>query len=371
MPDTDLVDLFYEAALDTQLWPSALARLSDAVGGEGVALTYQNQFDGTGRAIFSRLDPAMAPLYFGHFGQRNPIQLANDLEAVRRDGPGVGPDHLHVPRAELERSEYFNDFMVPFGIHSVLMIGLAVHNADISIINIMRPKSKAAFDAEETSFARALRPHLARAFEVSRRLGETRQLGESVSSLLSRVAQAFFLLDATCRIRFANASAEAMVAANDGLRVEAGMLATARADTTRQLGALIGKAAQESAEVGSAMLLPRRSGRRPYSLIVSPLRMTTTSFFASGPCVAVCVTDPDSETPLSLLRLRELFGLTPAETRVAGEILLGHDRKAIAKTLGLSTNTVRVHTTSLLAKTQTKRQPELVRLMMQLSSYDG
>jgi DNA-binding CsgD family transcriptional regulator/PAS domain-containing protein len=367
---TGLVDLFYDAALDTQLWPAALARLSDAVGGDGVALTYQNQTDGSGQAILSRLDPEMARLNFSYFGTRNPFVTQNNLHLVPLRGLFIGPDYFSVPRAELERSEYFNDFMLPFGVNSLLMVALALHGTDAAVINIMRPKSKDWFDNEETRFLRSIRGHLVRAFELTRRLSQAGRDSESVSGLLARSPHGLFLLDKDGRIRFANAAGEAMIAAGDGLRVESGTLATARPETTQRLAILIGKTARDP-DQGGAILLPRRSGKRPYSLIVARMRPAADSVFASGPSVVVSVTDPEGEAPLPLSRLKELFGLTPAETRIAGEILAGHDPRAIARTLGLSTKTVRAHTANIFDKTQTNRQAELVRLMMQLSGYHG
>ncbi len=39
----------------------------------------------------------------------------------------------------------------------------------------------------------------------------------------------------------------------------------------------------------------------------------------------VCVTDPDARLSLSEATLRDLFGLTPAETRVAIALFEGYD----------------------------------------------
>lgn len=365
--DIGLVDLLYDAALNPELWPGALARVADAVGGEGVALTYQNQATGSGRAVFSRIDPAMPPLYFGYFGTRNPIQQANDLESVRQGRLGCGPDHGHIPRAELERSEFFNDFLVPFGVNSILMAGLAIHGMDAAVVNIMRPRSKPWFDTEEVAILRSLQGHLTRAFELTRRLALARQSNNSLATLLAQSPHGLFLLNADGRVHFANAAGEAMLAADDGIAIEGGALTARNPDAARSLIALIGRTALDPEEGGGAILLPRRSNRRPYSVIVARVKAAVQSVFSDGPSVVVCATDPDGEAPLPESRLRQLFGLTPAETRVAAEILAGHEAKMIARTLGLSVNTVRVHTARIFAKTQTGRQAELVRLMMQLS----
>jgi len=66
-------------------------------------------------------------------------------------------------------------------------------------------------------------------------------------------------------------------------------------------------------------------------------------------------------------RLRELFGLTAAETKVALGLLTGSGPREIAEEIGVSFNTVRTHLARVLAKTGTRRQGELIRVLMRAS----
>ena len=61
--------------------------------------------------------------------------------------------------------------------------------------------------------------------------------------------------------------------------------------------------------------------------------------------------------------LRSLFALTPAEARVACH-LVGETVDEIAEALHVGVATVRSHVQHLLAKTGTRRQSELVRLLV-------
>jgi DNA-binding CsgD family transcriptional regulator len=65
--------------------------------------------------------------------------------------------------------------------------------------------------------------------------------------------------------------------------------------------------------------------------------------------------------------LRDLFLLTPAEARVANRLSCGQDVASIARDLGVSRGTVRVHLKSLFWKTATRRQGELIALLAHLS----
>ncbi|WP_168201391.1 helix-turn-helix transcriptional regulator [Qingshengfaniella alkalisoli] len=60
----------------------------------------------------------------------------------------------------------------------------------------------------------------------------------------------------------------------------------------------------------------------------------------------------------------ELFGLTPAEARVAGALANGARTVDVAKDLGVSQTTIAFHMRNLFQKTGTNRQADLVALIL-------
>jgi DNA-binding CsgD family transcriptional regulator len=65
--------------------------------------------------------------------------------------------------------------------------------------------------------------------------------------------------------------------------------------------------------------------------------------------------------------LKQLFGLTPAEARLAIEVVRGHGLKGIASALQVSEGTVRTQLKAILAKTNTHRQADLVGLLVRIA----
>jgi DNA-binding CsgD family transcriptional regulator len=63
--------------------------------------------------------------------------------------------------------------------------------------------------------------------------------------------------------------------------------------------------------------------------------------------------------------LREDFGLTRAEAAVAIDVLKADGLQAAAGRLGISLATARTHLAHVFDKTGTRRQAELVRLLLQ------
>ena len=75
---------------------------------------------------------------------------------------------------------------------------------------------------------------------------------------------------------------------------------------------------------------------------------------------------PTSAQEIDSALLAAAFGLSHAECRVASLLADGMPLKSIADALGVQYDTVRKQLTSIYQKTATNRQPELVRLLMNL-----
>ena len=80
----------------------------------------------------------------------------------------------------------------------------------------------------------------------------------------------------------------------------------------------------------------------------------------------VFISDPERKARPNSDILRAVFGLTPAECRVA--LLLGDGKspQEIAELLALSPNTVKSQVSTIYTKTGTSRHAQLVRLLLRL-----
>ena len=78
----------------------------------------------------------------------------------------------------------------------------------------------------------------------------------------------------------------------------------------------------------------------------------------------IFVVDPDARMVQATERLRQRFSLTPAEARLAWELVQGGGRTKAAEKRGISVATARSQLTSIFDKTGVRRQSELERLFM-------
>jgi DNA-binding CsgD family transcriptional regulator/PAS domain-containing protein len=368
----DVLGLVYEAALAPQLWPRALEEIANISRADCAALLVQDQVSGKGSAMLVRIDPAVLSLQFGYYATRNPVRAGRNRAVGLSGGSAdwrtrVVTDEQALPKSELMRSDYYNNYLRPFGIHSGLMIGLALENTSFATVNLLRSPRRDRFEHSEIDLAKRMQPHLIRAFELGRRLSEARQLSDSLAQSLDRSPHGIYLVDGDSRVRHVNRAGETLAAGERGLLFREGILRAASSDSTRALHELIAGAGDTQPRGGGALSLNRPGFRRPLSVIVAPLRSDEPAFIRQPPSVMVCATDPETGIARPEDRLRALFHFTAAEARIAIELLAGCDPAAIAERKSLSVNTVRVHIAHIMAKTDTNRQAELVRLLERVS----
>jgi DNA-binding CsgD family transcriptional regulator len=76
------------------------------------------------------------------------------------------------------------------------------------------------------------------------------------------------------------------------------------------------------------------------------------------------ISDPDGDTPLSSERLQAAFGLTESEARLAALLGSGNELKSASDKLHITYGTARARLAEIFEKTQTRRQAELVKLLL-------
>jgi DNA-binding CsgD family transcriptional regulator len=106
--------------------------------------------------------------------------------------------------------------------------------------------------------------------------------------------------------------------------------------------------------------VPRSDGPSPLILNAVALSARASRFVADQATVMLLIADPDARRRLDLDLLPALYGLTPAETRLARALLAGDGLRQAAAAAGMSYETGRWYLKILLQKTHTGRQAELV-----------
>ena len=166
-----------------------------------------------------------------------------------------------------------------------------------------------------------------------------------------------------------NATADSLVADGSALTVQKGILTPSDQESRRALRTILLTStppifAPSDASPNHAILLPRTNRRQPLQLLATPLPANQS--VRSGADVLILVTDPERTIRFPDDVLRGLYGLTSAEVEVANGLLMGYTLNEIAYLRRVSEGTIRNPLKTIMSKTATNRQSELVRLLMTL-----
>lgn len=367
-----LIDLIYEAAVEPDLWPTVMERVADAVSGTGAWLSDLDMVDGGGGGLITRIDPQMPSLYAAYYAQRNPLSnVADPDEYLSNWAPRILTDEDWMPKAELLASEYYNDFLRPQDIHSTVMIRLAKRGRRVAVLNINRTHRQEQYGPAELEILADLHPHLIRGFDLTQRFSGLRDLNRGLAEMLDRSPQAMLLTDAAGRIRHSNRAAEALLTGEGGGIVSRrGVLTTRCVQYARKLAALIACAAGRNEPIGGSMAIDDPSIGPQVYVSVAPASAARGCDSRSEGGAIVCVTARRSSFGNRRRQLRDLFGLTEAEARVALSLLTGASPAETATAHAVSLNTVRTQISRILEKTDTRRQADLIRLLARTVSLN-
>ncbi len=360
------LDLIYGAAIEPSLWVDVMQQLVSLIGGEGAVLMRTDIVDGKGAATIANGDNAAVETYFSYYCGINPFQLVPDpLSYVSEWTPKVLLDEHWLPRADFERSEYYNDFLRPQSAEWGLAIRLCLRGFDLATISIGRGYKYGRFEKPDIAAMERLQPHLIRAYALSERFVSLHGLNTGLVTALDECPSAMFLLREDGVILHANVTAQYLLTCGDALFATGGRLRATEERVAEALATLISRAAAVDWQQRSAgsLALRARGRRLPLTVTAAPLRLERASVFARGSAVLVCVTDPVAEATADV-KLAELFALTAAESRLAVALQEGLTLRDASLRHGISINTARVQLSNIFAKTKTHRQADLVRLMM-------
>ena len=218
---------------------------------------------------------------------------------------------------------------------------------------------------------RGLLPHIRQAVRVRQELvAAEAHAYTDVSALLEHASSGVVFLDRRGVITSANTTARRLLRAGDGIHAWRRALgASVPADDAR-LRSLIARALPRLAHtaVGGYMSVRRPAGP-PLIVHVHPVTPRRADFGAERLAVVVLIRDPDAGR-LDREMVGDLLGLTAAESRVAVLLGQGASVRDIAHALHRSENTVRWTLKKVLSKTNSARQADLVRLLVQLPPSD-
>lgn len=359
----DLVGAIYDAVNDDTLWPIFLDKFAHVLQARiGTLYIHDLRTQHGAAEIVRGMDPSYDRAYRAYYAPKN-VYLARG-RALLVPGKVMTSEEL-CPDHEVLRSEFYNDWIRPqdlrWGLNGVLFNEASLAGN----VGAIRARGAKPFGSGDKRLLRSLMPHLQRAVALKRRIAHLEAMQQDTSNALDRWSNAVFVVDRASRILLANKCGVALLRTRDGLTADRNILQAATPHDSASLHKMIQDTAGAAyhGAAGCVSLIPRPSGRRAFEVFVSP-SVRHDLFFCPPGTALVFVNAPGTMDRAQTEVLRRLYGLTPAETDIAVLIAMGKNAKDIADELGVRENTVRIHLKRIFGKTGTKRQAELVKLVL-------
>jgi DNA-binding CsgD family transcriptional regulator/PAS domain-containing protein len=362
----------YEAAYDDAALPRALESFRIAFDGSRACLGVQDLlFDDVDVACTAG-DPRFYESYLAHYAPANVIWKSGRTMPIGH----VFCDRMVLPRPDYLATEFVSDWMLPQGDLATISCKTASEGAVAGFFTVTRGATQQDFDDADHILMRRLAPTMVRVGELRRTLRMDAIEKHTARLALDALSCAVVIVDASLAIVLANAAATDLFAApSSGLVWRRGQLATAEPAAAAGLVALVGDACGRAGGVrgagGSLRLSAASADDGPdLAVSVSPLLDPQAYGLAGRPLardrpLALVLATPIALAAVDAVEdaLVALFGLTPAESRLAAMLAAGATLAEAAARCGIRLTTAKTHLGRCFQKTGAGRQGDLVALI--------
>lgn len=347
-----LVEFIYQAVQDASLWPAVLQEIADALHAD--------------TAIVAAPMPHHSVVAVGGFHGASWNAMLRARMLAERPERGrelvLGRDFSRpAEAASVERITLRCD--IPTAGQTLHAMGQEMPGYGAPYLLVVRRKEGGAFEQSAQRIFAVLLPHLANALSLHVRMGYAQAQVEGAHAALDAFEHAVIRMDRSGQVQFVSQAADRLLRTTPEVQVKDGKLHMGTVPLQQALAAAIQcvTAPPPNGRVCQSLSL-QRSGEHVFqlTLLLTPLPSS------SHAEIMVLLTDHHRNSGARTTTLRELYHLSPAEARVADLLAQGLTVREIADQLRLNLETVRFHVKRLLAKTGSRRQAELMKLMLSL-----
>jgi len=309
-------------------------------------------------------DPAALELYLKNYASEDP-RVPYFLQST---GQFIFCRQAIRDPATFERSALVNEFLNRNEARFAMFVGFPVGPNHAVSLSLMRSRLDGQYDEYEARRVAPLLPHIKRALSLHIRIGNLESRLTSLDALVDRLAAPVLLIERSGALLYANSAGQQALREAKYLVLRGGRVQPRNVKQQRQFADMLAAALSDgpsalAAQENFAMRLLDSEGHGA-ALLVNSLRGQAGLGGMPRADAVLFLIPTDEKTTISALRLQILFGLTPAETRLAEYLALGKNLTEIAEYFHLSRDTLKSQLRSLFGKTRTSRQGELVALLL-------
>lgn len=366
-----LIRSVYDAALDASRWQEFLARFAAEFSSQTTMIFGQDFSDGsvevtggmTSLAAHHGVDEESMASFAAYYCRTN---VWTQDERMHHEGCIVNGSKFY-PDKHLPRTEWHCDWLRPLDLFYTLAAVVEKRRHRSFNVTAVRSKRCGPYTADEELRLQSLVPHLQTAFALHRRLHRAEALAHASLSVMESLPMGVVLLGEGACLLHANGRAHSLAQSSGLLRIHErdGLHATQHADDQRlqaAMRAVVSTPTGAPMHAGTGMRLRSLTGSELH-VMVAPLPHWSEPFGAHA-CGAVFISNPASALQSLEGVLRSLYGLTPAEARLAQGLVNGLSLQEYSEQQSVSIHTVRSQFRTIATKAGVGRQTDFVRAVL-------
>jgi DNA-binding CsgD family transcriptional regulator len=340
---SDLIGLVYESAFEPRQWHSLMVRLSHTVPGTaGVVVPFE------GNHILpwqSRTDtaPELPAGYTWELNSSNGINALEELLDPANYGY-VARGAIHIDQNSWRKSEFYRDYMAPYGFDQVIVVGLGSHGRRGAYLAFFTPPGDEAHD-RLFEYLKLLSPHAMRAQQLARALAIAKRRTEVMGGFLDAISLPMLVTDGRGVFLFANGAGRRMLERGYTFGVGKNGLVSLPDDPAGSRRFLENIAEVDKTAAAKGL---RVSGEdsdlllciTPFQPSMGDVGIVDRHILSDARLFAVFIGQAATES-ISLVLLRDTFELTLREAEVCRDLLSGRSAAEIAEASGRALKTVR------------------------------
>lgn len=364
-----LIGTIYDAALDRERWVDAVGHVTRFLDGYASvfgALDFVQ--DNYNLLMQWGYPPEYWQSYIDRYFHMNPL----NGPAFRTTIGEVRMSSTFETFEELLQSQFYREWIAPQGIVDGVQGTVDKSASGIALITCTRHVSARLSGQAQIERMRLVLPHLRRAFLIGKLLDLHDARANTFAEAIDELTAGVFFVNAGGLLVHANAAGRAMLDDANPLKLVGGFPAATEAVALRVLREAFAAAAATDTALDTRSIAIPLAGRggEPFTAHVLPLtsgerRRAGALFSASA---VLFVRRATIDLPAAIGAASQLYGFTPAETRVLTVLIEVGGAAPVAGILGVARRTVQTHLEHLFEKTGTRRQAELVKL---IAGYDA
>jgi DNA-binding CsgD family transcriptional regulator/PAS domain-containing protein len=361
------VEAIYDAAPEPSRWPQALGAIAEYFDDVGAILIWHRSDGSFGTIVSERLAEAQRDYEENGWSTR-------DIKAIRAQQRG----YFFNGEPFADRHIGYDDEMKNhpcsvqfFDKHGLGYIGSVAVSPDPHVgvaLSVQRnARAKPQFSDAELEQLRGISRHVEKSLRLSVRLLNAEVANLGLGEALSRIGIGVFVLDSVGCVIFSNPAAQRLL--GDTLYLSQGHLRIRSAAKNAGLDEAIAhtiRTAPADLSADPKPILVHSGDRRLAIYLLPVMQPGLAEQFLTHTSAFVLVIERKLDEPADPAIVRDLFGLTLGEARIAALIGSGLPPRDAAVRLGIAEDTARTVLKRVFAKVGVSRQSELTAMLAKM-----